>query len=173
MNRNQAILLIVAIVDLIVVLMFPPFDSIALGRTESLTFDAFYPLLAVPQGKLVNSGLLYLEIMFVLVNAALAWIFFGDSLPWTSIGPRNGVLIVVGINVALMLLFPPFENYPSTLRVSVTSFDGFYFYFGDKYQRYVYQPILFLEVFMVLLDGAVMWLLLRDPRRGGNQAIRT
>jgi hypothetical protein len=165
MNRSQTVVLIVAIVNLIAILMFPPFDSLSISHTGNPTFDAFYPLFAVPPGKLVNSGLLYLEVMFVLVYAALAWILFGDSVPRTRIGPRNGVLICAGITVALMLLFPPFENFPSALRVTVTSFDGFYFYFGDKYHRYVYQPILFLELFLVLLDAAVLWLLLQDPRR--------
>jgi len=168
MNRNQTIVLIVSIVNLAAILMFPPFDSIALGRAAHSTFDAFYPLFAVPPGKLVNSGLLYLEVMFVLVSSALAWILLGDGFPGGRSDPRNGVLIGAAIALALLLLFPPFENFPSALRVTVTSFDGFYFYFGDKYQRYVYQPILFLEVFVVLLDAAVLWLLLRDPRRAGR-----
>ena len=164
MNRNQAIVLIVATANLIAILLFPPFDSIAFSRTVTATFDAFYPVFAIPNGKLVNSGFLYLEVMFVLVNASFAWILLGESVGRTRIGPRLGVLIGVGINIALMLLFPPFENFPSTLRVSVTSFDGFYFYFGDKHQRAIYQPILFLEMFLVLLDGALLWLLVRDSR---------
>jgi hypothetical protein len=165
MNRNQAMVLIVAIVNLAAILIFPPYDSLSISRASGTTFDAFYPLFAVPPGKLVNSGLLYLEIMFVLVNAALAWVLLGDSFPRTSIDPRKGVFIVVGVNLALILLFPPFENFPSTLRVTVTSFDGFYFFFGDKFHRHVYQPILFLELFLTLLNGAAMWLLLRDLRR--------
>lgn len=165
MNRNQATILIVAIVNLIAIFLFPPFDSIALSRSATSIFDAFYPLFAVPPGKLINSGLLYLELMFVLVNAAAAWILLGDSLSRTGPGTRKGLLIGLAINIALMLLFPPFENFPSTLRVSVTSFDGFYFYFGDKYQRNVYQPILFLEVFLVLINSAMLFLLLRDRKR--------
>ena len=86
-------------------------------------------------------------------------------VPQTGIGSRNGLLAGIAANIALILLFPPFENYPSTMRFSVTSFDGFYFYFGDKLQRNLYQPILFLEIFLVLINGALLWLLLpRQPR---------
>jgi len=67
------------------------------------------------------------------------------------------------LNLALVLLFPPLENYASMTRVSGTWFDGFYFVFGDKWQRRFYLPLLYIEILWVLINGAVLWLLFRDP----------
>ncbi len=41
-------------------------------------------------------------------------------------------------------------------------FDSFYFLFGDKWNRQIYLPLLYLEVLIVLINTALMWLLLRD-----------
>ena len=41
------------------------------------------------------------------------------------------------------------------------SFDGFYFLFGEHAQRALVTPILYLEVILVLVNGALLWLLFR------------
>ena len=67
------------------------------------------------------------------------------------------------MTLARVLLFPPFENHASTTRMSGTWFDGFHFTFGDKLHRRFYLPPLYLEVLWVPINGAVLWLLFREP----------
>ena len=74
---------------------------------------------------------------------------------------------------AVVLLLPPFENYVSTTRISGTWFDGFYFALGDKLQRRFYVPLLYIEVLWVLINGAALWLLFREPPRPMMFAVRT
>ena len=62
----------------------------------------------------------------------------------------------------MILLFPPFENYGSATKLAGTWFDGFYFVFGDKWQRRFCLPLLYFEVLWVLINSALMWLLLRE-----------
>ncbi len=68
-------------------------------------------------------------------------------------------------NLALVLLFPPFENYASTLRAVSTHFDCFYFVFGDKWQRHFYIPLLYMEVLWILINAGLMWLVLREDEQ--------
>ena len=39
----------------------------------------------------------------------------------------------------------------------------FYFAFGDKMSRRFYVPLLYMEVLWVLINGALIWLLFREP----------
>ena len=82
---------------------------------------------------------------------------------------RRTVVILFAIaNLALVFLFPPFENYGSTLRAGGTYFDGFYFLFGDKWQRHFHVPLLYLEVVWVLINAALpVWKLYPGPIRLG------
>jgi len=72
-NKFQLTVLIAAMANLALLLLFPPFDSQPLGRIGPANFDAFYPVFDWPARGTLNSGLLYLEIFSVLVSAALAW----------------------------------------------------------------------------------------------------
>jgi len=165
MNRHQAIVLAVLAANLVVMLMFPPHDSIALGRGGGETFDAFYFALERHYNKVVDSNLLLLELYWVVINAAIAWLLLRDrprgDTPLMS--ARSGVMVLTVVNLVLIMLFPPLENYASTLRAGGSYFDGFYFIFGDKWQRHFYIPLLYMEVLWVLINGALLWLLLRSP----------
>jgi glucan phosphoethanolaminetransferase (alkaline phosphatase superfamily) len=171
MNKAQSIVLAVAACNLAVMLLFPPYDSIALGRGGAETFDAFYFAFDTHFNKLVNSSLLLLEVYWLVINAAIAWLLLrsrGAALP--IMRRRTAVSLIVAANLGVVFLFPPFENYASMLRSGGTHFDSFYFAFGDKSQRPFYIPLLYMEVLWVLVNGAVMWLLLRDPVRAEEQA---
>ena len=63
-----------------------------------------------------------------------------------------------------ILLFPPFENYASMSRLSGTYFDGFYFVFGDKWQRRFYVPLLYIEILWALINSGVLWLLFQEQK---------
>ncbi len=162
MNRLQAIVLGVAAGNIGLMLLFPPYDSIALGRGGTQSFDAFYFALDGRPDKLLNSDLLLLELYWVIANAALAWLLLGRSAAEPLMRRRTAVLLIGAVNLALALLFPPFENYASTLLFSSSHFDGFYFLFGDKAQRRFYVPLLYLEIVWMLINTAVMWLALRE-----------
>jgi hypothetical protein len=70
-------------------------------------------------------------------------------------------LIITALNLALILLFPPFD-YQSIARGGVPTFEGFSFYFGHAANRTVNGSFLYLEVFVVLINGAIAWLLMRS-----------
>lgn len=164
MNPSQAIVLAVTATNIALTVLFPPMDSIALGRGGAQTLDAFYFIFDRQYGKVINSDLLLIELYWVLANAAVGWLLL-RRYDATSAGcsRRTGLLILVAANFLLIWLFPPFENYASTSRPAGTHFDSFYFIFGDKWQRRFYVPLLYMEVLWVLINGAVLWLLFRDP----------
>jgi hypothetical protein len=74
---------------------------------------------------------------------------------------QRGVLWLVGINLVLVLLFPPFENYLAITKAMIPSFEGFYFIFADHSRRQIITSILYIEVTLVLINGALAWLLFR------------
>src|SRR6267378_3741156 len=115
MNKFQLTVLIAALANLALLLLFPPFNSQSLWRAGPPSFDAFYPAFDAPVNATLNSGLLYLEIFFVLVNAVLAWVLL-QGAPQEPSRPRvrwQSVLQwLVIANLLLILLFPPFETQP-------------------------------------------------------------
>jgi len=164
MNSLQRTVAIVAAINLALMLLFPPQDSLSLWRGGIPTLDGFYFIFDRHFNKQTNGDLLTLEILWLFINAALAWLFLQSHRPGEGImSARAGAVVFVVLNLALVLLFPPFENYASTTRMSGTWFDGFYFAFGDKMHRRFYLPLLYIEVLWVLINGAVMWLLFREP----------
>lgn len=164
MNSSQTTVAIVAAVNLALMLLFPPHDSLSLWRGGAPTLDGFYFLFERHYNKQTDGDLLTLEILWLFVNAACAWLLLQNYRPGAGIMSRRAAAIAfVVVNLAVVLLFPPFENYASTTRMSGTWFDGFYFAFGDKLHRRFYVPLLYMEVLWVLVNGAVLWLLFREP----------
>jgi hypothetical protein len=79
---------------------------------------------------------------------------------------RLVTLVVTLANLALILLFPPFD-YQSVAR-GVPTFEGFSFYFAHGPNRTVNSGFLTLEIIVVLINGMIAWLLTRpggDPLR--------
>jgi hypothetical protein len=172
-NRYQKILLIVAVFNLAVIMLFPPLDAEPLLRTASRTFDGFYYIFGYHANRVVNTSLLHIEMILVTANVGVAWLLLigGNSAlpgPETIRGHRYGILAMMGVNLALMLLFPPMEGYSSLMRLQSSSFDGFYFIFGDKSRRNVFIPILYMEVSFVLINAALFWLLFGESERAGR-----
>jgi len=155
MNKFQLTVLIGALANLALLLLFPPFNNQSLLRAGPASFDAFYPAFDAPVNATLNSGLLYLEIFFVLVNAVLAWLLL-QGAPQEPSRPRvrwQSVLQwLVIANLLLILLFPPFETQPDR------AFEGFRFALSGSVQRGIFLPFLFLELFLLALDAAVLWL---------------
>ncbi|RLJ67566.1 hypothetical protein [Sulfurisoma sediminicola] len=179
MNRSQAVALAIAALNVALMLLFPPHDYLSLQHGGVGTFDGFYWAFASLPNRVVNRDFLTLEILVVLINAAIAWLLLRDPDPARSDAGMNrlqrGVLLLVGINLVLALLFPPFENYRAITRAVIPTFEGFYFVFGDHSTQKIITSVLYIEVTLLLINGALAWLLFRrrgdDP--GAPEEVRT
>jgi hypothetical protein len=168
MNRSQAIALGIAALNMALMLLFPPHDYVSLQRGNIPTFDGFYWAFGAWPNRVVNRDFLILEILVVAINAAIAWLLLrGPVLDGPRAGMtrlQRGALWAVAVNLVLLLLFPPFENYSAITKAVIPTFDGFYFVFGDNSKRQIVTSILYIEVSLMLINGALAWLLFR--RRG-------
>ena len=76
-RRRQRIVLIVLAINLVVVLLFPPFQHAAtVTRAVLPTFDGFYFVFGDNRDKVLVNAILYLEFCAVLINGALLWLLF-------------------------------------------------------------------------------------------------
>ena len=163
MNRHQTILVAAAAVNIALMLVFLPYDALSITRGGT-SFDAFYFVFDQQYNKQVNANLLYLEIMWMLINTAAGWLFLREGgVGAAQLPARHGVLVFAVMNLILLLTFIPFETYTSLQRNNLPAFDGFYFVFGDKSRRGIYLPLLFLELFLLAINTAVLWLAFKQP----------
>ena len=144
MNRLQWITLLLALLNLVLVCLFPPFDYLSQSRSNVPTFDGFAWAFSERPNYIVNSSFLQLELFVVLLNGAIGWLLFRDKPAETTTKEKSTdwqriILIGVGLNLLLVLLFPPMENYYSVTKAALPSFDGFYFLFGDHGARAIVQ----------------------------------
>jgi len=173
MNRQQLLAGTIAAANLVLILLFPPYDYIALQRGNVPTFDGFYFLLAEHVNLAINRDFLTLEVLVILINAGIAWFLVRDkTADYRRDGTRyqRAVLWLISINLVLMLLFPPFEYYYAIAPTSLPTFDGFYFIFGDNSQRQIVAPVLYIEIALLLINGALLWLLFEE--RGDKAALQ-
>jgi hypothetical protein len=179
MTRQQRIALAVILTNLALVLLFPPYDYVSLQRGNIPTFSGFLFLFGDHHGDVINQPYLTLEIIVVLINAAIAALLLQPK-PVAKVTPKSGryqrgVLLVVAFNLVMMLLFPPFENYAAVTKATLPTFEGFYFVFGDNSQRQIVTTILYIDIALVLINGALLWLMFRDrsePEKLTPQEIR-
>ena len=163
MNRYQTVTLIVAAVNLLLILLFPPYDYLS-AHNNVPHFDGFLPAFGDHPNRVMNKDFLSIEIFTVLVNAAIAWVLLsGRARLRRRLDRQNLVLLGVALNLLLALLFPPFQDHYTTSKALLPAFDGFYFVFGDNSGRVVVAAMLWIEVIFILLNGAMLWLLLQRP----------
>jgi hypothetical protein len=167
LNRTQTVALAITLANLVLILLFPPFDYLAVSRGSVPTFEGFSFYFSHGPNRLVNASFLYLEIFVVLTNGTIAWLLGRPR----SVPSRGGfdfqraILITVAVNLVVIMLFPPFENFDKITKATLPSFDGFYFVFGDNTKRVIVSTILYLEAIFVLVNGLIFWLLLKDRGR--------
>jgi hypothetical protein len=169
MNKYQWIAVILAAVNLVLVWLFPPYDYISPARNNVPTFDGFYWLYAQTEGRRVNANFQQIEYFIILINAAIAWLLLrtkkaraaAAGADTRKVDWQRVVLIGVALNLLLVLLFPPMENFYAVTRAALPSFDGFYFIFGEHGARTIVTQLLYLEVIFVLINGSILWLLFR------------
>ncbi len=167
MNTAQRIALVVAVVNLALLMIFPPYDYLSLQRGNIPTFDGFYFAFGSHQNRVLNSNFLALELIVVAINAGIALLLLRDP-PLRAIRNPGGnrrqriVLGLVAVNLVLILLFPPFEYFSAITKAALPTFEGFYFLFGDNSQRQLITAILYIEVALVVINGGLLWLLFKD-----------
>lgn len=69
------------------------------------------------------------------------------------------VVIVAAVNIALMLLFPPFLDSPLRRGV-LPSFEGFYPLFSAYGVKRIHNELLTLQIMFVVINGLIAWLVL-------------
>ena len=164
MNRARRAITVIAAVNITVMLLVPPCDSLMIGRGSLPTFDAYYPIWDTHPRRFINADLLFIQIVWVMANYLAAFLI---AAPGRQLGQSRyvGWWTLVLANAGLMLLFPPFENYSSASRVVASHFEGFYFAFGDRAQRPLFLPLLYLELMVLALNAAVLRLALGGRRQ--------
>jgi heme/copper-type cytochrome/quinol oxidase subunit 2 len=167
MNNAQKLIAAFALANLILVLLFPPSDYISLQQENIPTFDGFYFAFGSRANRLINSSFLALEVIVVLINAAIAWLLFREPTERKQKQPggnraQRRILALIAINLVVALLFPPFENYSAITKATLPTFEGFYFVLADNSRRQIVSAILYIEVALIVINGALLWLLFKD-----------
>ena len=167
MNTSQRIALAVAVANLALLMVFPPYDYVSLQHGNIPTFGGFYFVFGSNPNLVMNANFLALELIVVAINACIAILLLRDSAVRT--GPGRGgnrrqriILALTAVNLVLVLLFPPFEYFSAISKAALPTFEGFYFLFGDNTQRQMVTAILYIEVALVVINGALLWLLFKD-----------
>jgi hypothetical protein len=164
MNRYQTAALTVAAANLLLMVLFPPYDFLSVTHHDIPNFDGFSFIFDDHARRKINGNFLSIEIFVVLTNAAIVWLLQRD---WARLRRRldrqNLVLLGVALNLLLALLFPPFQDRYLASQALLPSFDGFYFVFGDNSRRVLIVAMLWVEVVFILVNGAMLWLLFRRP----------
>jgi len=79
------------------------------------------------------------------------------------------LLAITVFNLALILLFPPFDDYSVTSN-DVAIFGGFRFVFSSAPNAALNRSFLFLEIAVVLANAAIFWLItLENAVKAGKQ----
>lgn len=163
MNRHQKAVAVMAALNLLLLLLFPPFLDSPMQRGTFRSFESFYFLLMAPPGRIIHQELLTIEMFFVFANALAAWLALnardGAEIELGEKAALRGLAMFGAANIALVFLFPPFQPYQSLVRVPPEGFDGFYFVFGDKRHRALFAPFLYLETILIAINLLIAWLI--------------
>ena len=166
MNQRQKLTLIIAAVNLALILLFPPFDSYSIANSILPIFSGFHFVFSKGANEVTNSGVLFLEIAVVLINAGIAWLLLQNKKVVTrrKINYQNAALIFVAVNLVVILLFPPFEDYSAVTRAILPSFQGFYFIFAAPREHVIVTTLLYIEVIFMLINGGLLWLMFKERK---------
>ena len=165
MNQRQAIALVIAAANIVLIMLFPPFDTYSIAKTQVPVFAGFYFYPSRTQYMVVNMSVLTLELIVVLINAGIAWLLLRTARVTVTRGRislQNATLLVVAVNLVVIILFPPFDSVFALTKASIPTFEGFYFIFARQANHVIVTAILYIEVIFVLTNGAIFWLIFRD-----------
>jgi hypothetical protein len=170
MNKFQISVLFGGIANAFLMVLFPPYDRVAIGRIEP-SFDAYFFVLQPPLDHSVNAGLLAIELLAVGFFVALALMLLRGSLHDPERPPRKPQNVILSLALGafiVAMLFPPFETMPAS-RMGAATFHGFDIAFGGGIQRGIFVPMLFLELLLLGVNVAAFWLIFGVLDRRGNR----
>jgi len=79
-NRRQRIVLGLVAVNLVLILLFPPFEYFsAITKAALPTFEGFYFLFGDNSQRQLITAILYIEVSLVVINGGLLWVLFRDK----------------------------------------------------------------------------------------------
>jgi hypothetical protein len=165
MTRKQATVLVVAAANIVLIMLFPPFDLYSVANSKVPVFAGFDFYFNRGQYMVVNAGVLSLELFVVMVNVSIAWLVGSAKRAPAArrrVSLQNATLILVALNLVVIILFPPFESVYAITKAQIPTFEGFYFIFARQANHVIVTTILYLEVFFVLINGALFWLIFRE-----------
>lgn len=168
MNRFQRVAVWIAAGNLLLILLIPPFDQHTIATALAPAFAGFYFAFNPPLYGQINESVLVLEALVVLINTGIAWLLLRDRGPAagkSKLSLQSAVLIGIGANLVLMLLFPPFASVFTVTNAVLPSFEGFYFIFQQQPNHAIVTSLLYIEVVFILVNGALFWLLLNEQAR--------
>ena len=87
MNTSQRVALAVAVANLALLMVFPPYDYVSLQHGNIPTFDGFYFAFGNQPNRVLNANFLALELIVVAINACIAILLLRDSAVRT--GPER------------------------------------------------------------------------------------
>ncbi len=175
MNKYQRLVIVVALMNALIMLLFPPFTSQPLAKGMLPGFDGFYPIFTQIGSKPLFKELLSLQLIFLGINAMAGWLVLQgkkhhDDIPDFSFMQAIGWFTLV--NLAIIFTFPPFEPYQSLLRADAGGFDSFYFILGSRSQRAIFWPLLYLECLFIFINALGLVLLFNTIKRSDDEARR-
>ncbi len=174
MNRNQSIALAVAVANLLLIMLFPPIDQYSVASSALPVFAGFYFIADKPLISVINADLLAIEIMVVLINLGIAWLLLRDKTVGAktrNISLQNAALLFTGLNLVLMLLFPPMESVFAMTKAAIPTFEGFYFIFAKKPAHVIVDTLLYMEIMFIMVNGALLWLIFKQRKPPSDQEI--
>jgi hypothetical protein len=165
LSKTQKILLALTGFNLLIVLLFPPFDDVSVTNNGAAIFAGFLFIFNSPPNFIINSSLLYLEVAVVLINLCILWLLTTENArrqEKRKINFRKAAMGLIGFNLIGVLLFPPFEYISNMTNAIIPTFEGFYFIFSHPPYRVIVTPVLYIEVFFILINGGLMLLAFKD-----------
>ena len=98
MNKYQRLIIIVAAMNVLLMLLFPPFANQPLAKGMIPGLQGFYPVFMQFGKQPVFTELLTLELLFIAINTLIAWLLLNNqtrdgTLP--NVGFTFGILCVV------------------------------------------------------------------------------
>ena len=174
MNKYQRLVIVAGLMNILIILLFPPFASHSLAKGILPNFDGFYPLFSQLEKKPIFTTLLSLELMFVGINILAAWIALqrnNSSQDFPDFSFKKAIVWFTAANLLVLFTFPPFEPYQTLLRFDAGGFDSFYFIFGRRSQPPIFWPLLYLECLLVMIN-ALGFILLFSAVRANDDELR-
>jgi uncharacterized membrane protein len=81
-NRRQRAVLALVAINLVLILLFPPFEFFsAITKAALPTFEGFYFLFGDNSQRQLVTPILYIEVALVIINGGLLWLLFKDKTP--------------------------------------------------------------------------------------------